>query len=84
MADSEAFEAVAAAPLHVDRMDLGVAAGEAESLLDAGSILGWYLPEQGPVRQEQRHPIARQVELQHQVLGSAGGVCLAGQERYAG
>lgn len=39
------MEAVAAAPLHVGRMDLEVAAGEAESLLNAGSILGWYLPE---------------------------------------
>lgn len=45
VADSEAVEAVAAAPLHVDRMDLEVVAGEAESLLDAGSILGCYLPE---------------------------------------
>lgn len=45
MADSEAVEAVAAAPLHVDRMDLEVVAGEAVSLLDADSILGWYLPE---------------------------------------
>lgn len=36
------MEAVAAAPLHVDRMDLEVAAGEAESPLNAGSILGWY------------------------------------------
>lgn len=84
MADSEAVEAVAAAPLHVGRMDLEVAAGGAESLLGAGSILGWYLPGWGPLRQEQRHPIARQEELQHQALGSAGGVCLGGQERYAG
>lgn len=83
MADSGAVE-VAAAPLHVDRMDLEVAAGELESLLDAGSILDWYLPGWGPVRQEQKHPIARQEELQHQALGSAEGVCLAGQERYAG
>ena len=40
-----AVEAEAAAPLHVDRMDLEVAAGEAESPLVDGSILGWYHPE---------------------------------------
>lgn len=39
------MEAVAAEPLHVDHMDLEVAAGEAESLLNVGSILGWYLRE---------------------------------------
>lgn len=39
------MEVVAAAPLHVDHRDLEVAAGEAESLLNAGSILGWYHPE---------------------------------------
>lgn len=39
------MEAVAAVPLHVDHRDLEVAAGEAESLLNAGSILGWYHPE---------------------------------------
>lgn len=51
MADSEAVEGVAAASLlHVDRMGLEVAAGEAGSLLDAGSIPGWCLLEWGPVR----------------------------------
>lgn len=43
-------EVAAASLLHVDRMDLGVEAGEAGSLLDAGSIPGCYLPEWGPVR----------------------------------